>query len=141
MTETPAPAPESTPEPTPATPAGTGRPLGRQRGVGFVIVLSIVTLGIYSLYWAWVSFSEVKRYRGEGVGPLVGILSFLILVGYFLLPQYVGKMYSSEGQTNPPVSGLTGFWIFLPYVGGFVWLAKIQGALNRFWQSKGAPAA
>ena len=62
----------------------------------------------------------VRAADREGVGPLVGILSFLILVGYFLLPQYVGKMHSSEGQTNPPVSGLTGFWIFLPYVGGFV---------------------
>jgi len=63
----------------------------------------------------------------------------LILVGYFLLPSYVGKMYEEDGQSNPPVSGVSGFWIFLPYVGSFVWIAKVQGALNRFWQGKGAP--
>jgi hypothetical protein len=38
------------------------------------------------------------------------------------------------------VSGKTGFWMFLPLVGYFVWTIKVQGALNRFWASKGAAA-
>jgi hypothetical protein len=46
-------------------------------------------------------------------------------------------MYKEDGQENP-VSGWTGLWNLLPYVGVFVYLAKVQGALNRFWESKGA---
>ena len=123
----------------PAAPAAAGRPLGKPRGVGFVIIVSIVTIGIYGLIWIWKSFAEVKRYRGRGIGGW-GLFLCFILAGYFLLPSAVGEMYQEDGQTNPPVSGVSGFWIFLPYVGTFVWMAKVQGALNRFWQSKGAPA-
>jgi Domain of unknown function (DUF4234) len=121
-----------------ASAVAAGRPLGKPRGVGITIVLTIVTLGIYGLVWIWKSFAEVKRYRGQGIGG-PGVFLCLILVGYFLLPSYVGKMYEEDGQQNPPVSGISGFWVFLPYVGTFVWLAKVQGALNRFWQGKGAP--
>jgi hypothetical protein len=41
---------------------------------------------------------------------------------------------------QPPVTGITGLWLLLPLVGAFVWFIKVQGALNRFWIAKGAPA-
>lgn len=120
-----------------ATAPNTG-PLGQERGVGFAIVLSIVTLGIYAIYWIYKSFAEVKAHRGEGMSGIVGLLSCLILLGYFKLGQYIGRMYRAEGNDNPPVSGLTGLWLFVPYVGSFIYIAKIQGALNSYWQAKGA---
>lgn len=83
------------------------------------------------------SFSEVKAYRGQGVGGLGGFLLLFVLVSPFLLPAYVGRMYQEDGKENP-VSGWTGLWNLLPYVGVFVYIAKVQGALNRFWESKGA---
>jgi hypothetical protein len=122
-----------------ATAPNTG-PLGQERGVGFAIVLSIVTLGIYAIYWLYKSFSEVKAHRGEGMSGLVGVLSCLILLGYFKLGQYIGRMYRAEGNENPPVSGLTGLWLFVPYVGSFIYIAKIQGALNAYWNAKGSGA-
>ena len=130
-------APESLPATAPATVDPNTGPLGQERGIGFVIVLTIVTLSIYLLYWLWMSFGEVKRHRGEGVGSVLGILLCLVIVGYFKLPQYVGRMYDAEGNQNPPVSGLSGLWIFVPYVGTFIWLAKVQGALNAYWRAKG----
>ena len=37
-----------------STPAsGNTGPLGQPRGVAFVIILSIITFGIYSLYWVY----------------------------------------------------------------------------------------
>jgi drug/metabolite transporter (DMT)-like permease len=124
----------------PAAPAAASRPLGKPRGVGKVILLTIVTIGIYGIIWIWKSFNEVKAYRGQGIGGFLGFLSCFVLAGYFLLPSAVGQMYKEDGRTDAPVGGASGFWIFLPYVGTFVWMAKVQGALNRFWESKGAPA-
>lgn len=117
--------------------APVSRPIGNVRGIGLAIVLFIVTLGLYGLYWYPVNFSDVKRYRDQGVGGLGGFLLLFVAVSPFLLPAYVGRMYKEDGQENP-VSGWTGLWNLLPYVGVFVYLAKVQGALNRFWESKGA---
>jgi hypothetical protein len=123
----------------PAAPAAPGRRVGKITGVGLAIVLFIVTLGLYGLYWYPKNFSEVKAWRGQGVGGLGGFLLLFVFVSPFLLPAYVGRMYQEDGQ-EPPVSGWTGLWNLLPYVGVFVYLAKVQGALNRFWESKGATA-
>jgi uncharacterized protein DUF4234 len=134
--ETPA-APAEAPAPETTSGVNTG-PFGKERGVGFVIVLTIVTLGIYSIYWYYVTYADLKRHREEGVNGIVGLLLVLVIYGYFMLPQYVGRMYRAEGNDNPPVSGLTGLWGFVPYVGGFIYLAKVQGALNNYWRAKGA---
>jgi hypothetical protein len=112
-------------------------PLGHERGIVFVLVLYLVTIGIYGIYWVFKSFSEVKHHRREGVGGILGLLLCLVIVGWFKLPQYVGRMYRAEGNANPPVSGLSGLWPFVPYVGTFIYLAKVQGALNSYWQAKG----
>jgi len=120
-----------------ATAPNTG-PLGEERGVGFAIVMTLVTLGIYGLYWLYKSFDEVKKHRGEGMSGIVGLLSCFILLGYFKLGQYIGRMYRAEGTENPPVSGPSGLWIFVPYVGTFIYIAKIQGALNSYWKAKGS---
>ncbi len=118
--------------------------IGQPRGVGFVIVMSIVTLGIYAIYWTYKSYSEVKRYRGQGVGGLGGLLLCLVIVGTFLLPAYIGRMQKEDGQMST-VSGWTGCFALIPYIGGFILIAKNQGALNAFWEGKaaqgGAPAA
>ena len=123
------------------TAAAAAGPIGQPRGVGKVIILSIVTLGIYGLYWHYKTWSEVRAYRGEGPNGIVGILLTLVIAGYFILPQNVGRMIREGGTGDSPVSGQTGWWILLPYAGIFVWIAKIQGALNKFWESKGAAPA
>jgi hypothetical protein len=119
---------------------------GKPRGVGFVIVLSIFTLGIYTLYWIVVSFSEIKRWRGQGVGGFVGLLLSLIPVAVFLLPSYVGRMYKEDNIArgedpvragkNVPITGWSGFLNLIPFIGGLVWLAKVQGNLNNFWEGQ-----
>src|SRR6478735_7155098 len=122
-----------------AAAAATDRPLGRQRGVVFVILMSIFTLGIYSIYWYYTTFEMLKNYRKQGVNGIVGTLLAFVIVSIFLLPAYVGRMYNEDGNPNNPVSGLSGFWVLVPYAGGIIWLYKIQTALNHFWASKGAP--
>ena len=119
-----------------ATAAG---PVGKPRKVLVIFLLSIITLGIYGLVWVYKTFEEMKRYSGKGVGGLAGLLLYFIYVSIFLMPSEVGKLYNADGKANP-VSGYTGFWIFVPLVGGLIWLCKTQWALNSFWEAKGATA-
>jgi hypothetical protein len=116
-----------------------GGPPGTVRNPVVVILLSIITLGIYFLYWEYASFKELKAYSGEGIGGGLGLL-FAILLGIvnaFMLPFEVGRLFARRGQPEP-VSALTGFWVFLPLVGGIIWTVKTQGRLNDFWLAHGA---
>jgi hypothetical protein len=124
-----------------AAAAPVARPIGKPRGVWFVAIIGLLTFGIYWIYWAYKTGEELKQYSGEGLGGVLWLVIWLVIgiVMIFVAPSEVGKLYSREGQT-PPVSGKTGFWMFLPLVGYFVWVAKVQGALNRFWASKGSVA-
>jgi hypothetical protein len=58
-------------------------------------------------------------------------------VNWFLLPNEVGNLYEQSGQPRP-VSAITGLWNLIPLVGSIIWVVKVQGALNRYWESKGA---
>jgi hypothetical protein len=117
-------------------------PVGSVRGPVAVILLSIMTLGIYALYWQYSSFKELKVYAGEGIGGGWGLL-FAILVGIvnaFLLPYEVGRLYARDGRPEP-VTALTGFWVLLPIVGGIIWVFKTQGRLNDYWLAHGGTTA
>lgn len=126
----------------PATAAAAARAtgtVGKPRGWVVVILLSIITLGIYGLYWQYATFQEMKDYSGRGIGGVVGLILaiFLGVVNWFLMPAEVGNLYAAEGQEKP-VSGLTGLWNLLPIVGSFIWLAKTQNRLSEFWEAHGA---
>ena len=102
-------------------------------------IIGLLTFGLYFLYWAYKTGEDLKQYSGEGLGGVLWLVIWLVagIVMVFVAPSEVGKLYSREGQ-EPPVTGKTGFWMLLPLVGYFVWVVKVQGALNRFWTSKGA---
>lgn len=122
-----------------STPSGNTGPLGQQRGIGFGILMFIITLGIYSLYWVFKTQEEVKEHSGQGVGGVLGLVIALVVgvVTWFLVPSEVGKMYQRDGR-EAPFTGWTGLWLLLPIIGAFVWFIKVQGALNRYWESRSA---
>ena len=122
-------------------PQNTG-PLGQPRGIGFGILMFIVTLGFYSLYWVFKTQDEVKNHSNQGVGGVLGLVIYLVvsIVTWFLIPSEVGKMIKQDGR-EAPFTGWTGLWLFLPIIGAFVWFIKVQGALNRNWESKTETAA
>ena len=105
--------------------------VGRNRNPLVVLLLSIVTLGIYLLYWIYITFAEVRAARGgKGTSGIVGLLLALIPVSIFLLPSHVGDMYAEDGKTKP-ITGYAGLWALIPLVGGIVWLFKVQGPPQR----------
>src|SRR5207245_7726429 len=97
----------------------------------------IITIGFYGWYWAYKTHEEMKQHTGEGLGGVVGLVIWILIsfVSIFVIPSEVGKMYTRDGR-EPPVTGWTGLWLLLPLAGGIVWFVKVQGALNRYWESK-----
>ena len=138
------PAPETPPPPPPATPAGAGGwgPPGKPRNWLTVALLTIVTCGIYGIFWQYYVFRDNKEHSGEGVGGVVGVLLaiFIGIVNVFLIPHEVGAIYEKAGQERP-VSAVTGFWVLIPIVGYFIWVYKVQGAINTRWEQMGAAPA
>ena len=62
-----------------STQPSTSGPLGQPRGIGFAILLAIVTLGIYTFYWVFKTQDEVKEHTGIGVGGVVGLVIYIVL--------------------------------------------------------------
>jgi hypothetical protein len=130
-----------------AATAATGNtgPVGKRRGVLFVLLLSLVTFGIYTIYWAYKTHEEMKQHTGEGLGGVLGLVIWILIspVSAFVIPSEVRKMYARDGRASP-ITGWTGLWFFpfgilvIPLI---VWFVKVQGALNRYWESKPASPA
>ena len=120
------------------TTTSTPSVIGSKRGTGVCILLTLVTLGIYSLYWYYKVHSELKQHSGAGLGGVLALV-LTIFVGVampFLTASEVGGLYSRRGQAQP-VSAVTGLWILLPRVGPIVWFVKTNAALNRYWAELG----
>ena len=115
--------------------------VGNTRSIGLSILWFILTLSIYGLIWTYKTQEEIKRYSGNGVGGVIGFVIYFLLspVTFFLVPSEVRYMYEDLDGQQSPVRGITGLWFLLPLIGNIVWFVKVQGALNRYWQSKGAP--
>jgi hypothetical protein len=113
-----------------------GLPVGKIRNPWAVVGLTLITLGIYRIYWEYRTFKDLKAFAGEGIGGGWGLVLaiFVAIVNSFLLPFEIGRIERAENKLES-VTGLTGFWLILPFVGWVVWTVLVQNALNRTWQS------
>jgi len=123
---------------TQPTPAAGGRgPIGEVRNPTTVALLSLVTCGIYGLYWAYLTFEELKQHNGEGMGGGLGALLTWFVAGWFLVIVEIQKMYQADGRESP-VEPIEGLWLLVPIAGWFLYMNRVQVALNDYWVSKGA---
>jgi hypothetical protein len=106
---------------------------------GLVILLTIVTLGIWGIFWTYRTNEDLKRYNGDGLGGVLALVIYILLsiVLMFTIPDEVKNMYERDGRRSP-VSALWGLWFLLPLIGNIIWYLKVQRALNEFWRTKGA---
>ena len=127
---------DATPAAPPPRPAVSGwGPKGKVREPIAVAIFSIITLGIYFVVWSYKVFKENQDFSGQGVGGVIGVILALLLgiVNWFLLPSEIGNIYERMGREKP-VRGVTGFWNLIPLVGFFIWIFKVQGAMNRIYE-------
>jgi hypothetical protein len=138
----PPPPPGAPPEMTPYSPA-VGRVPERLGGafysVGIVILLMIVTFGIWGFFWTWRTSEDLKKYNGDGLGGGIALVIYIFVspVLMFTMPNETQNMYQRDGRQSP-VSAIWGLWFLLPLIGNIIWYVKVQHALNDFWLSKGA---
>ena len=123
-----------------ATASERGR-VGNTRSIPLSILWAVLTLGIYTFIWTYKTHDEIKRYSGNGVGGVLGLVIYILIspVTFFIVPSEVRYMYEDLDGGQSPVRGLYGLWFLLPLIGGLIWFIQVQGALNRYWQGKGAP--
>lgn len=126
----------------PAAQAARG-PVGNTRSIGLSILWAVLTLGIYTFIWTYKTQEEIKRYSGNGVGGVIGLVIYILIspVTFFLVPSETRYMYEDLDGQRSPVRGIYGLWFLLPLLGSLIWFIQVQGALNRYWESKGASAA
>ncbi len=128
----------------PPPPAGTPAPfgpgsLGKPRSVWLVLLLTIVTFGIWTLVWSYQNGDEIKRYAGTGLGGVAYLFITLLLspVTMFLLANEVEQLYRREGR-QPPITTIWGLWFLLPIIGNLVWYFRIQRSINDYWAAHGS---
>ena len=116
-------------------------PVGNTRSIGLSILWAILTLGLYTFVWTYKTHEEIKRHSGNGVGGVVGLVIYILIspITFFVIPSEVRYLYEELDGQPSPVRGTTGLWFLLPLIGSIVWFVKVQRALNRYWQSRGAP--
>lgn len=110
-----------------------------------MILLSIVTVGIWTIVWAYQNGEELKRWSGRGlggVGYLLLMLSGLIVpfvgavVTMFMMANEVEQHEREDGR-EPVITTLWGLWFLLPLIGNIIWYVRIQRAINEHWARHG----
>ena len=126
--------PPTPPPPPPTTAPSTVGSLGKARSTGLVILLTIVTFGIWTLVWSYQNGDELKRYTNTGIGGVGYLLITLVFapITMFLMASEVEEMYRREGR-EPQITTLWGLWFLLPIIGQIIWYVRIQRAINDFW--------
>lgn len=117
---------------------------GEVRNPTTVWILSIVTCGLYGLYWYYTMGNELKNYLGkEELNPVMDILIVFLCSFYaWYLPIKYGKLIQEAqmraGLPNPEDQGVR-FLLFMLLCGyGY---ALMQEELNKIWEAGGgAPA-
>ncbi len=114
------------------------RQVGTRRSAGLVILLTIVTVGIWTLVWSYQNGDEIKRWSGRGIGGIGYLLITLIFspITMFLLAGEVEQLYRDEGR-EPPITVIWGLWFLLPIIGQFIWYFRIQRSINEYWELHG----
>ena len=115
-----------------------GERLGTRRSAGLVILLTVVTCGIWAIVWAFQNGDELQRWSGKGVGGVAHLLltMFVSPVTMFLLASEVEQLYRDVGR-EPPITTIWGLWFLLPIVGNLIWNIRIQDAINDYWTAFG----
>ncbi|HEX2676586.1 MAG TPA: DUF4234 domain-containing protein [Polyangiales bacterium] len=115
------------------------------------LLLTIVTLGIYPLFWHYAAFKELYDQEKQEFPTLWYVLCYVPLVSLVALPVFMSKNLDFLNELRArnqlaPIFGIGGFlaWYVLGeliVVGPFIAYHRLQTAINDVWDihAKKAP--
>jgi len=94
----------------------------KQRSIGMMVLLTIVTLGIYLLYWTCSFQGQLKEKTGEGHDAIVHLLLLFVTFGiYGIYWDYVaGKRIAKLGGEDRSVMYLLFNFVLLSWLTPFL---------------------
>ena len=113
-----------------------------ERNIAVAIILTIVTCGIYGLYWFVVISDDVKDYSNDqemmsgGVALLLTIVTCGIF-GFYWAYKLGKNMFSAQQMNNLPATDNSVLYLILELFGlGIIVWAIIQNDLNTITRTK-----
>jgi hypothetical protein len=115
--------------------------VGKTRSPVGVVVLSIVTLGVYYLYWYYVVNSEMRQYRAFiEVSPGIALLSqFVPLANWISGYNTAGRLLMLEDADRVPDRISPGIALLLHVLLGIAYPFYVQDHLNKLWEAAATP--
>jgi hypothetical protein len=131
--------PANVPPPPASPPMEALGPIGKPRSVWLVLLLTVVTFGIWTIVWSYQNGEEIKQHARTGLGGVAYLFITLLIspVTMFLMASEVEQLYRREGK-EPPITTIWGLWFLLPLIGNLIWYFRIQRSINDYWTSHGS---
>jgi hypothetical protein len=107
-----------------------GSKIGLEQPEMTIFLLSLVTCGIYGLYYIYKTSEDIKLRYGKGQGGVVTLLLSLVVVGPFLMAESIGESQEARGWPKT-VSWTTYLWVLVPLVGFYLYLQKTEPVLRQ----------
>lgn len=113
--------------------------VGRIRSLVLVVLLSLITAGIYFFIWYYQLNRELRKHLGRGPEPALLLALFILVpfIGWFIATWATGvtlrkvqRNADTDRMTNPAYAAI---WSLVPVVGWFFAAGFLQGGANRAW--------
>jgi hypothetical protein len=109
--------------------------IGKTRNAGVVILLVIVTLGIYAFVWYYkinkeISLHDPNQDFSPGLATFALIIPIANLVSVYNTADRIKRMQKSDGEQDLISPGVALIWALLFGIGYYIY---VQGALNNHW--------
>lgn len=105
-----------------------------KRSVATVVILSIVTCGIYGLYWYWVSMNELYNAGRKSIGDLPPVVQFILMFfyvgGVFFAINANDNINEVKMRNGMPAADNKILWIILSLVFPIAMIALVQNEMN-----------
>lgn len=129
------------------TPVGASAPV-RLRGPIWVGVLSLLTLGIYAIYWTYQTAKHLRDYgraHDKDLGQRPGMTLLALTAGWLVIVPPLVALYRQAKRIQQaqhlagtsPMNGWLALVLYLVVAPAF--FAYEQAELNKAWATDGAP--
>lgn len=115
--------------------------IGKKENPTTVLILTIVTCGIYGIVYLYNVLSDLNKITGkELVNPILGAI--LAPWGWYVVDKEFQTLYPQEGLGEYKSNFILWIVLCLCYIGAYISIYQICVGMNKIWdnrQGKGTP--